>query len=173
MSGMLPWEHVAAATRSPMPNVLLHWPLLYDGLVSEGIAGRLTQIAVAATVAVECPSFAPVRERRASAKRQPGLYAQQERYFPSGYYGRGFPQLTWEENYRVYGPRVGVDLLSHPDLALDPTISARLMAAYCKDRGVSAAAEAQDWVKVRRRINGGLNGWDHFKAVVDRLLATT
>lgn len=173
MSGMIPWEHVATATRAPATNVLLHWPLLYDGLVAEGIGGRLTQIAVAATTAVECPGFAPVRERRANAKRQPFLYQSQGRYWDSGFYGRGFIQLTWEENYRTYGERLGLDLVGHPDLALDPTVAARIMAAYCKSRGVSTAAEAEDWVRVRRKVNGGLTGWDAFKPVVDKLLAAT
>ena len=39
-------------------------------------------------------------------------------YGPSGYWGRGLVQLTWEGNYRTWSKRLGVDLVGHPDLAL-------------------------------------------------------
>lgn len=34
------------------------------------------------------------------------------------FYGRGFIQLTWYENYELMGRLIGVDLLHHPELAL-------------------------------------------------------
>jgi putative chitinase len=34
------------------------------------------------------------------------------------YYGRGFVQLTWYENYQLMGRLIGVDLLNRPELAL-------------------------------------------------------
>ncbi|MBX9806229.1 MAG: hypothetical protein K2X95_00355 [Flavobacteriaceae bacterium] len=34
------------------------------------------------------------------------------------YFGRGFVQLTWYENYQLMGRLIGVDLLNHPELAL-------------------------------------------------------
>lgn len=43
------------------------------------------------------------------------------------YYGRGFVQLTWAENYRNMGKRLGVDLYRNPDLALDRKIAARIL----------------------------------------------
>ena len=33
--------------------------------------------------------------------------------------GRGFVQVTGRNNYAKYGPLVGADLISQPDLALD------------------------------------------------------
>lgn len=47
------------------------------------------------------------------------------RYYP--WYGRGYVQLTWEENYRKMGRLLGVDLLSNLDLAMDPRIAAAIM----------------------------------------------
>lgn len=38
------------------------------------------------------------------------------RYYP--YYGRGLPQLTWEQGYRNWGLLLNLDLLGNPDLAL-------------------------------------------------------
>lgn len=43
------------------------------------------------------------------------------------YYGRGFVQITWPENYRKMGRRLGIPLYENPDLALDRTIAARLL----------------------------------------------
>lgn len=43
------------------------------------------------------------------------------------YYGRGFVQLTWLENYRASSADAGVDLVAHPDAMLDARISARIL----------------------------------------------
>ena len=56
-------------------------------------------------------------------------YLQGKEYFP--YVGRGFVQLTWEENYRNASAALGLvddrDLVVHPDVALDSLIAARVM----------------------------------------------
>lgn len=161
---------VAHACAAPLPNVLGAWPLLLHALMEFGIGDRLVQVGVAATVAVETGDFTPKRERRASAERQPALYEAQNRYWPSGYYGRGFVQMTWERNYGHYGERVGEDLLAHPDRMLDPAVAARAMAAYFVDANVAPACLAADWRLVRKRVNGGYNGYEHFAAVVAKLL---
>ena len=43
------------------------------------------------------------------------------------YYGRGYVQLTWYENYEKAGKKVGVDLLNEPGLALSAPIAAKIM----------------------------------------------
>jgi len=61
-------------------------------------------------------TFKPVREaywvKNAEAWRKANL-----RYWP--YYGRGYVQLTWKDNYDQYGRILGLDLVETPDLALD------------------------------------------------------
>lgn len=165
----LDWPAVAAASQAPPQNVALAWPAILDGLRRFGIAQPLVQVAAAATVAVETGDFTPKRERRANAKRQPDIYRLQERYWPSGFYGRGFLQLTWERNYRAYGEMIGVDLVAQPDQAMAVDVAALLLGAYFRDRSVDQAALARDWPRVRKLVNGGLHGWDRFKAVVDTL----
>jgi hypothetical protein len=44
------------------------------------------------------------------------------------YYGRGYVQLTWKINYSKMAPYVGVDLINHPELALDPAIAYKIMS---------------------------------------------
>lgn len=45
----------------------------------------------------------------------------------NSYYGRGFVQITWPENYRRMGRRLGIDLYGNPDLALDRDVAAKLI----------------------------------------------
>jgi putative chitinase len=56
-------------------------------------------------------------------------YLQAKSYYP--FIGRGFVQLTWEENYRNASAALGLiddrDLVGHPDVALDSLIAARVM----------------------------------------------
>jgi predicted chitinase len=43
------------------------------------------------------------------------------------YYGRGYVQLTWYENYEKMGRLLGVDLLNNPELAMSPPIAIKIM----------------------------------------------
>lgn len=46
-------------------------------------------------------------------------------YYP--YYGRGYVQLTHEDNYKKAGDDIGVNLVGTPDLAMDPSHAAHIM----------------------------------------------
>ena len=143
------------------------WPLVVDALRAFGIDSLNVQIAAAATCAVEC-NFKPICERLSDPKRQPKVFKAQSRYWP--WFGRGLIQLTWEANYRRAGAALHIDLISHPELALEPKTAARILAWFFVENQVDDAAEARDWKLVRKRVNGGLNGWDRFYDVVLRLL---
>ena len=71
------------------------------------------------------------------------------------YYGRGYIQLTHDYNYRQIGQRIGVGdaLLKNPDLALDPEMSAKILAAFFKDRGVAQKVQQGNFVGARNPIN--------------------
>lgn len=163
-------ETIAAVLRVPKENVDAYVPLIEEALIEQGINTPLVQVAALGTVKVETGRFSPLQELRASPNRQPELYAAQNRYWSSGYFGRGFIQLTWEQNYRDYGKALGLDLLGQPDLAKDPKVAARVLALYFKRMHVDAAAEAQDWTKVRKLVNGGTNGLQIFMSAVNGLM---
>lgn len=74
------------------------------------------------------------------------------------FHGRGVFQLTGRANYRRYGKLVGVDLEQNPDLAMQPDISLAIAFAYWRERGINAAADADDVAGVTKLINGGRNG---------------
>jgi hypothetical protein len=82
------------------------------------------------------------------------------------YYGRGYVQLTWFENYETMGRLLGVDLLNNPELALRPAIAADIMfegmtkgnSHFGDFTGKSLEnyfnETKEDWVNARRIING-------------------
>lgn len=82
------------------------------------------------------------------------------------YYGRGYVQLTWFENYEQMGKLLKHDLLNHPELAMQPDIAAEIMFEGMTNgfsrrgdfTGVSLEKyfndKTEDWVNARRIING-------------------
>jgi len=86
---------------------------------AQGI-GLSTQIAyVLATTQWEtAQTFEPVKEAYWLSEdwRRNNL-----RYYP--YYGRGYVQLTWDNNYEAYSRILGIDLVNNRDLALEPYVA--------------------------------------------------
>jgi len=158
----------------PLENVRANWPLIESALETRGINSLATKIAAIATVAVETGRFSPVRERGGPAyftkhyegradlgNNQPGDGAK--------FFGRGYIQITGRGNYSEYGREIGVDLIADPDLALDPAIGAGVLALFFRTKNIPGLADASNWEAVRRRVNGGLEGWDRFSAYVGEL----
>lgn len=50
----------------------------------------------------------PIKEIRCSSGQT--CYELQNRYWSSGYYGRGFVQLTWKDNYEKFGRILNIRL---------------------------------------------------------------
>jgi len=77
------------------------------------------------------------------------------------YYGRGFVQLTWKNNYAKMGTRLKVDLVDHPELALDLVVATRVMFIGMMEGSFTGVKLGDyfnpakgDWVNARRIING-------------------
>ncbi len=77
------------------------------------------------------------------------------------YYGRGYVQLTWFENYESMGHLLHVPLLENPELALDPPIAAQILikgmtGGLFTGKGLDKYFNATitDWVNARKIING-------------------
>ncbi len=173
--GWLTPSEIAAAIGAKPENVRDNWPRIARALRRAGMAGDAVRIATVATVVVEVGrGFEPINEfgdndyftrmyegRKDLGNTQPGDGTR--------YHGRGYIQLTGRANYRTYGERLGLPLEDQPALALDPGIAARVLVDYFGQRGVDDAARAGDWQLVRKKVNGGLNGFPAFKAAVDAL----
>jgi hypothetical protein len=164
---------IASVVGCSAETVTRYWPGLRTALIECGITQPAAIIAAIATVRVEAPTFEPIDEYGG-----PGYWARYEGREDLGntepgdgvrFHGRGFIQLTGRANYRAYGATLGVPLETHPELALDAQVAARVFARFFSDKNVPGAAQAGNWTEVRRRVNGGLNGLDHLMGLVDAL----
>lgn len=119
------------------------------------------------------PNWNPVREGFANSNE--GAISAVTKLFNAGrishnyalphtngnsYYGRGFVQITWPENYRKMGNRLGIPLYENPDLALDRDVSAKLLVVgmieglYTGRKLSDYGAQDFDAYNARRIING-------------------
>lgn len=112
-----------------------------------------------ATVKHECAGkWQPIAEYGKGAGKKYGI--------PDGktgqtYYGRGFVQLTWKENYESMGRVCNADLLNHPDLAMKADIAYRIMSYGMRNgsfTGVKLSMyihdDTCDYLHARKIING-------------------
>ncbi len=85
--------------------------------------------------------------------------------------GRGLIWITGRENYEVFGKAVDVDLIKNPELAATPVIAARTAAWFWKSRGLNELADQDDFKRITRKINGGLNGIKERESIYKRALS--
>jgi predicted chitinase len=167
-------QQVASALNVSLDNVATYLPQVLSALHNRGILSNPCLIAALATIKVETGIFKPIYEEGSydyfvsnyGSRSDLGNDTAEDGYT---YRGRGLIQITGKANYDHYGKVLRVDLVGNPDLALDPTVSAEVLAQYFYERKVDIDAENGDWQQVRKDVNGGLNGWNDFKFFVDQL----
>lgn len=180
---MLTVDQVIRATGCSAENVEQVWPLVQKALSDWDIFTPNTEIAAVATIGAETPNFWPVREKYASnmpakdyfikmywtnanVRHMLGNLSVKDAYT---YFGRGLVQITGRDKYDLFGSLCHLDLLANPDLALDPQNAADILAAYFSRTHIQHVADAEDWRRVRIRVNGGLRGWDEFAQIARKL----
>jgi peptidoglycan L-alanyl-D-glutamate endopeptidase CwlK len=129
------------------------------------------------TIRAETASFQPIDEFESPYNTPPGgppfaLYDNRADLGNQGptdgedFKGRGFVQLTGRANYTHFSSVLGLgtQLVDNPDLANDPDIAARLLAAFLKDKEdrIRSALAANDLATARRLVNGGTHGLTDF-----------
>ena len=72
--------------------------------------------------------------------------------------GRGCIQLTGSTNYFNAGKALGMDFWADPDLVGTPTYAALTAGWFWSTHKCNELAEAADWVKLTKAINGGTIG---------------
>lgn len=85
------------------------------------------------------------------------------------YRGRGLKQLTGKDNVTRCGQALGVDLVSNPDLLLEPEYAARSAGWFWKANNLSKFADVEDLEGMTRKINGGLIGIADRKARYEKV----
>lgn len=84
------------------------------------------------------------------------------------YRGRGLIQVTGRSNYEQVGKALGLPLIDQPELLESPENAARSAAWFWKNRGLNELADAGDYERITRRINGGLNGYAERVALYEK-----
>jgi len=74
------------------------------------------------------------------------------------YRGRGIFQLTGRANYQRYAQRLGVDLVTNPNLAAGPVVALHIACLYWNDLSLNQFADRDDGRSVGNGINRGNPG---------------
>lgn len=74
------------------------------------------------------------------------------------YRGRGLKQLTGKDNYTRCGAALGLDIVANPDLLLEPEGAALSAAWFWSVNKCGPLADADDFVGLTKKINGGTIG---------------
>jgi LysM repeat protein len=130
--------------------------LIANALQKEGILTP-NVLAYALATAQHEAGMVPKGEIRANPQKQARLAKLQNNYEGGWqFHGRGLIQLTHKSNYAAMDKRLGLggQLVNNPELANNPDIAARILAAFMKDRGVADYAERGDFIRARGPING-------------------
>jgi putative chitinase len=72
--------------------------------------------------------------------------------------GRGLIQLTFKNNYLSIRDKTGLDIYNNPDLLLEPDAAVKSACAYWDLNKLNRFEN--DFISLRKAINGGLNGID-------------
>lgn len=84
--------------------------------------------------------------------------------YPHLYYGRGYVQLTWFDNYKKFGELLNENLLAYPKKACEPDIAYKILVLgmtkglftgySLKKAFKNNGLLDQDWLDARKIING-------------------
>lgn len=106
-----------------------------------------------ATIKRETGDYQPKVEHR--AKVGTALRKVQDRYWGSGFFGRGYIQLTWDYNYAKFGIKATPEKALEPDTAYE--IAARgMLSGIFTGRPLTSYVneEKKDYLNARRVVNG-------------------
>ena len=86
------------------------------------------------------------------------------------FHGRGLVQLTGRDSYTRCGESLGMDLISNPEILLQPKGAALSAGWFWSKHGLNELADAQDYETMTKRINGGTLGLDDRIAKINKAL---
>ena len=150
-------------------------PVLNTAMSRYGIVGTPRAAAFIAQVGHESGQLRFVREIWGPTAQQAGYEGRTDlgntvKGDGSKYRGRGLIQITGRANYAACGEALGLDLLSKPELLEQPQYAAMSAAWFWSTKGLNTLADQGDFVKITRRINGGINGQADRQALYEKAL---
>ena len=137
---------------------------LTNAMAQYGIDAPHRQAAFLAQIAHESGRLKYVREiwgptdaqRRYEGRRDLGNTSAGDGF---KYRGRGLIQVTGKDNYRSVGAALGLeDILEHPERLEEPQNAANSAGWFWATHALNDYADADDFIRLTRRINGGVNG---------------
>lgn len=150
-------------------------PVLNTAMNRYGIVGTARAAAFIAQVGHESGQLRYVREIWGPTAQQIGYEGRTDlgntvKGDGSKYRGRGLIQITGRANYAACGEALGLDLISKPELLELPQHAAMSAAWFWSMKGLNTLADQGQFVKITRRINGGLTGQDDRQALYEKAL---
>lgn len=150
-------------------------PVLNTAMNRYGIVGTARAAAFIAQVGHESGQLRYVREIWGPTAQQIGYEGRTDlgntmKGDGSKYRGRGLIQITGRANYDACGEALGLDLISKPELLELPQHAAMSAAWFWSMKGLNTLADQGQFVKITRRINGGLTGQTDRQALYDKAL---
>jgi putative chitinase len=123
----------------------------------QGRDPRFTAYALATAWHETAKTMQPIREYGKGKGKKYGVPVNGQVY-----YGRGYVQLTWHENYAKAKAKLGVDFVSKPDLVMQPKHAAAIMVRGMTEGWFTGkklatyfnATKEDDPVNARKIING-------------------
>lgn len=86
-------------------------------------------------------TYEPIAEYGKGRKRR---YGKPDAITGHTYYGRGYVQLTWKENYDKMGALVGADLVNNPDLVMEHKYAYPVMSIGMR-KGIFTGKKLSDY----------------------------
>lgn len=105
----------------------------------------------------KAPTDAKAKEWLTKAWKAGKLGQVKTPYWNTGFFGRGYVQLTHEANYRKAGEKLGLDLVSDPSKAMIPEIAALILIRGMQEAwftGKKLSDFPHDFVSSRAVVNG-------------------
>ena len=150
-------------------------PALNTAMNRYGIVGKPRVAAFIAQVGHESGQLRYVREIWGPTAQQEGYEGRADlgntvKGDGYKYRGRGLIQITGRANNAACGEALGLDLINTPELLELPQYAAMSAAWFWSTKGLNTLADQGDFVKITRRINGGINGQADRQALYDKAL---
>ena len=154
-------DNISKVCNNKIPKDALdtYYPLLEKYMEEYNINTKEREIFFIANLLVESGRFFYTKEL-ASGKAYEGRKDLGNTNPGDGvkYKGRGLIQITGKSNYAQLSKDFGVDLLTNPELLERPDLATRSACWFWNLKKLNVLADANKFVLVCKRINGGTNG---------------
>lgn len=151
---------------------------LNDAMIAYNITSAVRMSAFLATIGVESGYLRYTTELGSDSyfdKYEPGTkigksLGNTEKGDGARFKGRGLIQITGRANYTRVATCLGIDCIEQPQLLSELPYSVTSACWWWRTFGCNEIADGEDLKAVRRKVNGGLNGYNEFVAIYKKAI---